>query len=795
MFKLNLKIALRNLLKYKVYTFINILGLSIGMASCILIFIFIRYQLSFDQEHKNSDRIYRFVTDWKYNNFVDNSSGSPIPLAAAARNELPGIEKIAVIAKNSGVIIVRDAKNKQTAKVSKTVFFAEPQIFDILNVSWIAGKREKFEAPNTVVLSETTANLFFGSAQKAIGRNFSFWNQFNLEVVGVFKDRSPASSVPMNIVISFRTGSYNKVTSWENVSTYDQCYLLLKKGTNLQSFQSALNQFNYKHFTSKHLPGNQHSSLQPLKDIHFSTKYSNFAETTISKKDIYGLAIIGMFLMLTACINFINLATAQSINRSKEVGVRKVLGSKRQQLISQFLLETIAITLLSLIIACILAELAIPVMEQLFKGNVKFSLFNHPAIIGFMLALVCTVSLLAGAYPALVMSGFSPALAIKNKITVNAGNLNLRKILVVLQFSVTVILIISTIVITKQLEFVRKQPLGFDSDAIAMVGIPGDSLLRTKMTVFKNRILQNVGVKKASYCVRPPLSGSMNTTSFNFNGQENTDFEVRLTASDPDYFDVFKLKVIAGKVFKASDTINGYVVNETFVKKVKLNEAKDAIGKVIDQNGLKAPIIGIVKDFNDQSLKEQISPMIFFQNKRNYYALAIKLDKVNMMNTMKDIEELWNSSFPNEVYSSQFLDDDINGYYENEQNTGLLLRVFAGVIIFISFIGVFGLISFMATQRTREVAIRRVLGASTAQLVSMLNGSFILMVFIANVIAWPLAYIFAFKWLSTFAYRTDLNIWPFLLAMIISIIATLLTVSIRSYKAATQNTVDALKYE
>lgn len=796
MFRLNLKIALRNLFKNKLYTLINILGLAIGMASCILIFLFIQFQLSFDKGYKNQDRIYRFVTDWKYNSFIDYSAGSPIPLAAAARNELPELEKVAMVCANSGVVIVKDALGKEHIKSVKKVFFAEPDLFDIFSMRWISGKPGKeFSEPNTVVLSEKTAKLFFGSAEKAMGKNFTFWNAINLKVVGVFKDLPANSSIPLNIVISYQSSYQKNDKSWDSVSSMNQCFALLKDNQNLADLQVSLDQFNKKYFKDKHIAGNQVSAFQPLSDIHFSERYKNFADTSITKKEIYGLAIIGLFIMVTACINFINLVTAQSVNRSKEVGVRKVMGSRRKQLIAQFLTETVTVTLIALLFSCILSELTLPALQNLFKDQVTFSLFQHPIIFVFMAGLVIFVSFLAGFYPALVMSGFSPALAIKNKVTVNSGSLSVRKILVVVQFAITIILMISTLVIMKQMQYVREKPLGFNTQAVVMVNMPGDSLSKVKQQIFRERLLKIPGVEMLSYCVRAPLSENMNTTNFKFNGQENKDFEVRLSPNDENYFKLFDLKIIAGKVFAKSDTLNGYIANETFLHKVGITDPEASLGKIIDQNGRKAPIVGVVKDFHDQSLKGNISPLILFQEKRQYYNAAIKLDNQQIIPAMKQIENLWNSFFPNEVYGATFLNEDINNYYEAEQITGFLFRVFAGVIIFISFIGLFGLISFVATQRTKEIAIRKVLGASTAELVKMLNGTFMVMVLVANVVAWPLAYILVSKWLAGFAYRMELSIWPFLVAMCISLFITLITVSVRSYKAAKTNTIDALKYE
>lgn len=796
MFKLNLKIALRNLIKYKGYTLINILGLSVGMASCILIFIFIHYQLSFDQKFENNDRIYRFVTDWKYNSFIDHSPGSPMPLVAAVRAELPQFEKVAAVSRNGGVVTVKDASGKVKIKADKSVYFAEPELFDVFKMEWLSERPGKeFSAPGTVVISESTAINFYGSAKNAVGKSFLFWNEMNLRVIGVFKDLPVSTSIPLNIVISYQNNYNRNDKEWDSVGSRNQVYGLVKAGQDIAALQLALDGFNQRHFKNKNIAGNQKSVLQPLREIHFSELYSNYADSSVTKKEIYGLGIIGLFLVITACINFINLATAQSVNRSKEVGVRKVMGSGRKQLITQFLTETVTITLLSMVFACILSELALPVMQNLLKGKVVFSLFSEPAIFLFMALLVVFVSFLAGFYPAMIMSGFSPALAIKNKVSVDTGSLSLRKVLVVVQFAITIILIISTLVIMKQMQYVREKPLGFHSDAIALVDMPGDSLSRTKQQNFRERVLRIAGVEEAGYCARGPLSGEMNTTNFSFNGQENKDFEVRLTPNDEHYFKLFGLQFLAGRTYLKSDSLNGYVANETFIRKVGITNPQAALGKIISQNGRIAPIVGVVRDFNDQSLKEAISPIIFFAEKRQYYKIAVKLDQQKISSAMKEIEDLWTGYFPNEVYGSRFMNDSINTYYEAEQITGFLFRVFAGVIIFISFIGLFGLISFVATQRTKEIAIRKVLGASTLELVKMLNGSFMLMVFIANIVAWPLAYLFVNKWLSGFAYRMELSIWPFIWAMCISMLITLITVSIRSYRAAVTNTIDALKYE
>lgn len=793
MFRLNLKIALRNLWKYKGYTFINIAGLAIGIASCILIFVFLRYQLSFDKDYANPDRIFRIVSNWKYVSGVGASEGVPIPLAGAARNEFPQLQYIAAVQTSRGVVTINDGQNKISYKEETKVQYVEPQFFDIFDFKWLTDKPD-LKAPNTVAISEKNARKYFGDWHKALGKTIKFRNNIELNITGVFKDAPENSSLPINIAISYATYPSRNGKDWGSVASSSECYILLNKDVKIADLDAPMQAFNKKYYPQKDNIGQQYHSFQALSDIHYDGNYGNIAGKITSKNEMYGLSVIGFFLIITACINFINLATAQAVSRSKEVGVRKVMGGMRKQLVVQFLTETLAITFIATLLACILAEMALPGMQNLFDEKMILKLSDYNSIFIFMLCLMVLVSFLAGFYPALVISGFDPVLALKNKVTSNAKGLNLRKVLVVVQFTITIVLIIGTLFIRSQMDYLRKKPLGFNQHAIAIINVPQDSLSRLKYSTFKDRILQIGGVEQVSFCEDAPSSNAIRETNFSYRGEGIKDFQARITKADENYFKLFGLGIVAGKSFSKSDTLSGYVVNETLLKMINVNP-QQALGQMLSQNRLKAPIIGVVKDFNDKSLHEKISPLIIYSDKESYYNLAVKMNEKELMNVTKEVEKLWNTTFPEQVYDGKFVDDSIKEYYESERITGTLFRVFSTIIIFISLTGLFGLISFVATQRTREVAIRKVLGASTFELVKLLNGSFLLMVCIANLIAWPLAYIFVSGWLSSFAYRIEISFWPFLIAMISSVAITLITVSLRSYKAASINAIDALKYE
>lgn len=796
MFKLNLKIALRNLWKHKIYTLINIGGLAIGMASCILIFIFIRYQLSFDKQFVNKDRIYRAVTNWQYRNVTDESQGVPLPLADAMRNDFPQLEKVAAIQSENGVVLARGDHGGTRFKEDIRVYYASPDFFDIFDFTWLSGDpHHALSQPNTVALSEEKAKLYFGDWHKAVGKTIRYRNNLDLQVAAIFKDRPENTTLPLPVVISYATYRGKNDKNWGSVSSGSECYVLLKKGISIADLAGSMAKFNKKYYKARDKSGSQYHSFQALEDIHHDERYGNFANKTMAKKQIYGLSIIGVFLLLTACINFINLATAQAVGRSKEVGIRKVMGGGRKQLIIQFIGETLTISLVAVLIACVLTETALPFMQNLFEEAISFSLFSDPVLFVFLIVLVLIVSVSAGFYPALVMSGFSPVLAIKNKITTgNASGIALRKILVVVQFTITTILIISTLVVLKQMKYIREKPLGFNPNAVAFVSLPEDSLSEIKYPNLKARLLAIPGVINVSYCDVSPSSNSVSETDFSLNDIKIKDFQVRTMHADAQYFETFGLTFVAGKALSKTDTTNAYVVNETFLRKMGINDPNQALGKMLSINK-KAPIVGVTKDFNDKSLHEQISPIAISSEKAAYYSIAIKMNSKEMLGAMKEVEKLWNSSFPDQVYDASILNDDLNKYYHTEQVMGILFRVFSGIIILISFVGLFGLISFITSQRTKEVAIRKVLGASSLELVKLLNGSFLSMVFFSNLIAWPLAYIMVSKWLSEYAYRIDLSIWPFAIAMIVSMTITLITISLRAYKISGTNPIDALKYE
>ena len=497
-----------------------------------------------------------------------------------------------------------------------------------------------------------------------------------------------------------------------------------------------------------------------------------------------------------ACINFINLSTAQAVGRSKEVGIRKVLGSSRKQLFAQVMGETGLIVTISALLAIGIATACLPLIKHIASINEQLSMINVQTIL-FMVGIIIAVTLFAGLYPSLILSGFKPALALKNKMTsAKVGGISLRRGLVITQFGISQVLIIGTIVAITQMNFVRHADLGFDKEAVVILSGNSDSLALTRAEAFKQKLLQTPGVQSVSFATDAPSSDNNWTTNFAFDHREDEPYQLALKFGDNDYFKTFGLQMLAGREYVKSDTVHEMIINETLVKKLGLKSPQEAIGKDIRVGrGKWNQIVGVVKDFKTNSLREEVKPILITQNKEYYSLTAIKMRSSNIQQTHAAIENIWNSFFPEYAYSSAFMDDNINKFYEQENQLSLLYKIFAVIAILISSLGLYGLVSFMAVQKTKEVGIRKVLGASTGNIVYLFSKEFTILISIAFVLAAPLAYFMMNSWLQDFAYRIKMEVWVFAIAILISIIIAWITVGYKAVKAAVANPVKSLRSE
>jgi putative ABC transport system permease protein len=807
MFKNYFKIAWRNLMRNKSYAAINVTGLAIGIAACLLIFLVIQFETSFDTFHANKDRIYRIVTVNSGPDGTHANSGTPLPLAEGLKLDFPEIKQSANIMKNDGSHYAVGNNDGSSKKFKEDLaYYADPGFFQVFDFKWLAGdKNTALAEPNTVVLSRGEADKFFDDWHKAIGKTIRYENRRDLKVTGIFEDTPVNTDFPMKLATSWVTliekGGDLSGNAQDWISTFSDrnCYIILPAGINPKQFNT-----NLAAFAKKHVPApynkNEIFQLQALKDMHYDTEVGVYSGHPFGKKLISVISLIGLFLLIIACVNFINLATAQAVNRSKEVGIRKVLGSNRFQLVFQFISETLIITLFAVILASIISLIALPMLNNLLEIQLSVGFLADPFVILFLIGVAIGVTFLAGFYPALVLSGFNPIEALRNKIKASrASGISLRSVLVVTQFCIAQFLVIGTLVLIYQMNYFKKKSLGFNKDAVITVPFPGDSISRTRVSALKDQLLQEPGIKGVSVSIFGPSDNGGWFSDFKFNNApKQVDFGACLKWADVDYFKLYDIQFVAGGVYNKSDTVSGYVVNETLIHKLGITDPKQAIGKDImlwNDHKLKAKITGVVKDFNVGSLRGAIPPVLMAPWKAQYAKLNIKIQPQNVRQTLAGVESLWNKTYPEGVYEYQFLDKTIADFYKNEDELSTLFKIFAGVAIFISCLGLYGLVSFMALQRTKEVGIRKTLGASVGHIIYLFSKEFTVLIVIAFVISAPIGYYFMHKWLQDFTYRIVIGPDIFIIAILASMAIAWISVGYKAIRAALANPVKSLRSE
>ncbi len=804
MIKNYFKTAFRNLRRNSSYTFINIAGLAIGIAASLLIFLVIRFESSFDNFHSKKDNIYRVCSEFHTQDGIGHSAGIPFPVGKGLRIDYPWLKGVASIYRmGEGQITIEDEKDETPKKFNgDNVYYAEPEFFKLFDFKWLSGDPQSvLKEPNTAAVTQEIAEKFFGNWQSAIGKTIKHDNQYLYKIAGIIKNVPANTDFPLSIVVSYSTlaGTHIKRNLNDWMSTYSEAYTFVELPDDYSpaKFKTELEAFAKRHKNPE--DAKDAYAVQLLSDIHFNDEYGNFRDHTFSRSLITALTLIGIFLILIACVNFINLATAQAVNRSKEVGVRKVLGGNRLQLALQFLSETALITIASVLVAVVLAKAALPFLNKLLEVHMNMSFTTDAALILFLAATIIAVTFLSGIYPALILSGFNPIAALKSKVTAKmVGGISLRRGLVIVQFAIAHILIIGTVVVIIQMNFFRNASLGFDKAAIINVPIPGDSISHTKIDALRNQLLQNPGIISASFSYSSPSANGNWQSDFQFDhNPKNTNFSANLKWADTKYFKTYGIQFVAGRPYQESDTVREFVVNETLLKKLGITNPKEALGKEISfWDGSKvALIVGVIKDFNSYSLRQPMAPVVLSTWKNVYQTINIKINRGAEKAILAFVEKIWNQAYPDYVYEYKFLDETIQNFYKQETQLSLLYKLFAAIAIFISCLGLYGLVSFMALQRTKEMGIRKVLGANAGNIVYLLSKEFTLLIIIAFAIAGPLAYYIMHSWLQNYSYRINLGASVFMLAIVSSIIIAWITVGHRAIKAALANPVKSLRTE
>ena len=804
MIKNYFKTAFRNLLRNKAYAATNITGLAVGIAACLLIFIVIQYETSFDTFHKKKDRIYRVVSEFKSPDGTFHSPGVPFPVTEALRIDFKQLNKVAAIFQDNGLVTVpQENKNDPPKKFQeKGVFFAEPQFFEMFDFGWLGGvARQTLAAPNNAVLTKETAERYFGDWKNAVGKSITFDNKHIFKITGILQDVPTNTDFPLKVVVSYSTlkgmGVGRNLTDW--VSTYSQayCFVELPENTSQTEFNSMLVAFNKKHKPAEYVKDGL--IVHPLKEMHFDDRFGNYNGRVFGRDLITALLLISVFVLIIACVNFINLATAQAVNRSREVGVRKVLGSNRGQLAIQFLSETFLITLFALLIAIGIAAVVLPFLNELLQIKVRLNFRENPVLIAYVVLVAILVTVLSGLYPAMILSRFNPITALKSKVSAKMiGGISLRRSLVVLQFAISQVLIIGTLIVVNQMDYFRNASLGFTKDEILTVPVPRDSISNTKVDYVRNQLIQYSGIQQVSFSYASPSDDGNWNSDFKFNkSTKSTEFSANLKWADTNFFKIYDLQFVAGRPYKQTDTVREFVVNETLVRKLGIRNPQDALGKQMDfwDGSITAPIVGVIKDFHVYSLRDPLSPVALGSWKALYQTLNVKIKPDNAKATLAFIENLWNQTYPDYVYEHQFLDDKLNNFYRQENQLSQLYKIFAGIAIFISCLGLYGLISFMAVQRTKEVGIRKVLGASVAKILFLFSKEFMLLIAIAFAVAAPISYYIMNKWLQDYTFRIKLGVQFFAFAVLISIVIAWITVGYRAIRAALANPVKSLRTE
>lgn len=785
--------AWRNLKRHKTYSAINILGLALGMACVILIFNLVKYHLSFDTYHHNKDRIYRITTEFHGEKLTYNR-GIPYPLGEVFGNDYAVAEKTARVANLSKLRV--SAAGAEDKRFEEDVTFADPALFEIFDFPLLSGNRQSLvKERNSAVITERVAKKCFGTTD-AIGRIMHLDDSIHFTVTAVLKNLPANTDLRGEIYLPFANLKDHspwlaEENWWWSVNDAMQCFALIKPGVSRAMINDKVLAGISEKFYDKESAKYFRFKAQPLSDIHFNPNLRG----AIEKKNLWVLSIIGLLLIISTCINFVNLTIAQAVGRSREIGVRKVLGSRRGQLFLLFIIEAAVIAAIAMMLAFALAQLALPYLNTLFNARVRIDIFRDTGLLVFLPLLLVVVVLLSGVYPGVVIAGFRPVLALKNKISQKySGGFSLRKGLVVTQFAISQLLIISTIVIANQMRYTRQADLGFTREAIVMLPLPDRA--PSKLSTLLSQLSQIAGVENASLYGNAPAAASTPSTGIQYDNRPKAEpFSIAFKAADPAYISTFGLQLLAGRNLYPSDTIREFLVNATTVKKLGLSSNQEVLGRKAVINGRPGTIVGVVNDFHNRSFHKAIDALYISTSNEHYFNCALKINSAQLRPVLASIEKAWKGIYPAHIYKYSFVDEQIEQFYEMDNMLFQLIQAFTIISIAIGCFGLFGLISFITARRTKEVGIRKTLGASVQSIVWLFNKEFVIMVMMAFLIAAPLAWWAMSSWLDTFVYRISLGAGVFVLAILVSLAIAVLTVGFQSLKAALMNPVKSLRSE
>ncbi|SFD89192.1 putative ABC transport system permease protein [Chitinophaga sp. CF118] len=799
MLKNYFKIAWRNLIRNRIFSGINIIGLAIGLACSLMLTLYVKDELSYDRYHANADRIYRVSrTFLSKDGTVSLRLGHVAPpFGPLIREDFREVEQVVRMLQTGALVRYGDLLFEE-----EDLFAAEQNLFKVFSFKVLQGNKDKaLENPFSIMFSRTMAEKYFGK-ENPMGKTVRLDNQLDYTVTGVFEPLPTQSSFHPNFLISFSSLNDDRVygaqrlrSDWGNNSF--STFLLLPPHYNPQKLINAFPAFQNKHIEAN---ASKYSvlNLMKLPDIHLYSHLDSEIEANGDIQYVYFFSIIGIFILAIACINYMNLATAQSDKRAKEVSMRKVAGAMRSQLIRQFLSESFLIILIAMLMAVIMVVLCLPLLNNLSQKELTIRDIISPGFIAALLGISLFTGMLAGSYPAFFLTSFQPIGVLKGRMGSAVKKTRIRQVLVIMQFAIAVALIISTTVVHNQMKHIRNFKLGYSKEQILVLPAISDSLAYES---FKQQIKQSSSIVEVTHSSRIPSGRLLDSWSAYITkggAMTPTDITIKSLTVDEDFITTYKIEMAAGRNFSRNyptDKTEGFILNETATRLLGWKDPNDAVGNRFGYGDIRGQIIGVVKDYHFESLHQEVAPMVMLMNAGNLRRLSVRITGRDIKGTLDHIESAWESRFPDRPFKYEFLDQRFEKLYSTEQTQQLLFNIFSGVAIFISCLGLLGLSIFIAELRIKEIGIRKVLGASVYNLVVLLSGDFLKLVLIAILIASPIAWYVMNKWLDHFAYRIALQWWMFGLAGILAVVIALLTISFQSVKAALMNPVRSLRSE
>jgi putative ABC transport system permease protein len=810
MFKNNLTLAFRHLLKNKMYAAINIFGLAVSLAACLLIWRILRYELSFNQNFPKHERIVRVLRQIKGLPQGDfQFRGFPLPAMTEIKAQIRDFEAVSQVREDFPTVIVPNLTGgaplqKLRGEEGEIAFFVEPDFFKIFDFKWLAGDpKTALNETGSIVLSRKVAEKCFQTAEKALGQTVSLNNQIPVVVRGVIENLPENTDFPIFSLTSYATLRANAALyfydekQWDNTQSSNNFYALLRKKEDVSRLSPALAEIGKSHFEEASAARKLTMKLlmQPLDEMHFDEKVGSSVVPTVSRARLWILGSIGFLVLAMACFNFINLATALASTRAREVGVRKAIGGAKSALIAQFMTETSLIVAFSVVLAVFLAKIISPFLSKISDVPVAQPFFSDPKIWLFLGVVSVVVAALSGLWPSFVLAGMTPIRALKNIGSgERRGTFTLRKGLVVAQFAIAQALIIGAIVTISQLDFLQKMDLGFSKDLVLTAGFGNDSTSILKIDALKRRFLEIPAVESVSFSADQPASNNTWQGNFAFGiGTEDQDFNASLKHCDADYQKTYGLQMLAGTWFAPSDTAQKYVINETMCRKIGVEPAA-AVGQSIRLGGANwLPVCGVVKDFHSHSAHEAHEPILMLPMRLFYGQMGLKLKAGNLAATTESARKAFDATFPDQIFETRFLDESVANFYKSAERFSTFCKAIAALAVLIGCLGLFGLASHTAEKRRKEIGVRKVLGASVGSLTGLLARDFLILVLLAIVVAAPISIYFMQKWLSDFAFRIQISWWMIAATAIGAVAIAFLTVSFQAVKAAVADPVKSLR--